>query len=368
MIASAIQIYGSTMDRSISQSEINAISRADSLDDVSSVWGKIVDWFCGTHKEEAKEALFILMHQQHENGMPIEDSEKLIAFINLKKWVSPANKESFHYEMTDNNRLRLTIKGTGLNVEIERNTNIPALATPANSTNAVTSVRLDAVDEKKWQKIAHYFPADKQQQAKEQLSKLTTHQHQKGPWLEAFDALRNMAKAEHRYKFAEDRYSARFIIHNDETYLDNYVINIAPWYMENCSLGESHIPFNFEKTWRSIKCYFPEGKQEEAKKIASYLAVFSETSVSMEIYEEGFNQLRDMAKDDYKKCFVKRQHTPSHRDSSPEYIYFNIRNTFDSNVAIIGKRYWPETSIVLMSPSLINAIVGRESHDSEVLI
>jgi uncharacterized HAD superfamily protein len=50
----AIELNGSWFNRSISTSDIQDVKTAKSIDDVSSTWDKIADWFCGTNKQEAK--------------------------------------------------------------------------------------------------------------------------------------------------------------------------------------------------------------------------------------------------------------------------------------------------------------------------
>ncbi|PHV12406.1 hypothetical protein [Chitinimonas sp. BJB300] len=86
---SELILEGSRASRSISMEEINSIAAAKTEKDVESLWGRIADWFFGTHKEEAKKMLFRLLNPS------ISDKECVNAFNKLKELVSEPYKDRF---------------------------------------------------------------------------------------------------------------------------------------------------------------------------------------------------------------------------------------------------------------------------------
>ena len=85
----AISLNSGWISRSINTSDIDNIKIARNLNDVSSIWGKIADFFCGTNKEEAKKELFKLMHPSTTLDT------KLNSLSKLKEMASPAWENNF---------------------------------------------------------------------------------------------------------------------------------------------------------------------------------------------------------------------------------------------------------------------------------
>lgn len=111
----AISLQGTLLNRAISAAEIETIRSAKSMNDVSSIWGKIADWFCGTKKEEAKAALFNMINNQ---GNALEE------FKCLRRMASNAYKDRFEISVKNNNdadvKLSLSIKiGNEQSIDIE---------------------------------------------------------------------------------------------------------------------------------------------------------------------------------------------------------------------------------------------------------
>ncbi|HCZ4708616.1 TPA: hypothetical protein O3H02_004282 [Salmonella enterica subsp. enterica serovar Saintpaul str. CFSAN004144] len=88
-----ISLNGTRFNREITKSDIASIASATNVDAVSSTWGRIVDWFCGTKKEEAKKELFGFIHNDLSH-------QKIDHFTKLKNMVSPAYKDNFTYEVS----------------------------------------------------------------------------------------------------------------------------------------------------------------------------------------------------------------------------------------------------------------------------
>ncbi|MDD2051495.1 hypothetical protein NPS46_02900 [Pseudomonas putida] len=99
----SIVFEGSWYDRSISDAEFAAIKDAKDIRDVTSVWGRIQDWFCGTRKEEAKQALFIFLNEEREG------SERLAAFNMLYKQVAGPYKDNFDCKILEGSQLAVSI-------------------------------------------------------------------------------------------------------------------------------------------------------------------------------------------------------------------------------------------------------------------
>lgn len=85
----AIALNGGWISREISFSDVEKIKNAKNIDDVSSVWGQIKDWFCGTNKESAKKELFKLL------SPATTLNEKKDAFNNLKNMAGAAHARDF---------------------------------------------------------------------------------------------------------------------------------------------------------------------------------------------------------------------------------------------------------------------------------
>lgn len=99
----SIVLEGNRFDRAISETEFAAIQNAKDSRDVTSVWGRIQDWFCGTRKEEAKQALFIFLSEEREG------SERLAAFNTLYKQVAGPYKDYFDCKILENNQFVVSI-------------------------------------------------------------------------------------------------------------------------------------------------------------------------------------------------------------------------------------------------------------------
>ncbi|MGL5126940.1 MAG: hypothetical protein ACRC7D_01885 [Aeromonas popoffii] len=105
----AIGLDGTRFNRTINQDEISSIASATSVDNVSSIWGRIADWFCGTKKEEAKKELFGLLH--NDSGL-----QRVEHFTKLRDISSPAYKDNFHYEAShgENGLFNVNLKIIGV--------------------------------------------------------------------------------------------------------------------------------------------------------------------------------------------------------------------------------------------------------------
>ena len=99
----SIVLEGNRFDRTISEAEFAAIQSAKDSRDVTSVWGRIQDWFCGTRKEEAKQALFIFLNEEREG------SERLAAFNTLYKQVAGPYKDNFDCKILEGNQFVVSI-------------------------------------------------------------------------------------------------------------------------------------------------------------------------------------------------------------------------------------------------------------------
>ena len=99
----SIVLEGNRFDRTISEAEFAAIQSAKDSRDVTSVWGRIQDWFCGTRKEEAKQALFIFLNEEREG------SERLASFNTLYKQVAGPYKDNFDCKILEGNQFVVSI-------------------------------------------------------------------------------------------------------------------------------------------------------------------------------------------------------------------------------------------------------------------
>lgn len=90
-MSTAIGLSGGWISRSISDSDVQEIKNARTINDIGSIWGKIKDWFCGTHKEEAKRILFSLLNDR------VTTKDKVVAFERLRELSSEPYKENFNH-------------------------------------------------------------------------------------------------------------------------------------------------------------------------------------------------------------------------------------------------------------------------------
>ncbi|WCH23629.1 hypothetical protein [Aeromonas salmonicida] len=93
-MSAIIGLDGTRFNRKITESDMEKISSATNINDVSSIFGNIVDWFCGTRKEAAKAELFHLIHS--ELGY-----QKIEHFTKLKNMASPVYKDNFTYQASN---------------------------------------------------------------------------------------------------------------------------------------------------------------------------------------------------------------------------------------------------------------------------
>lgn len=89
-MTTVFSISGSLFSRTISLNEIEEIKNAKNPSEIKKLWDKIADWFCGTDKENAKKALFVLLNND-------DIDIKIDAFYQLKAMASPAFQEAFTY-------------------------------------------------------------------------------------------------------------------------------------------------------------------------------------------------------------------------------------------------------------------------------
>lgn len=88
-------IGGSSCYSSIGVDDIYKCITAKREKDVTSLWGKIADWFIGTEKEAAKIALFRLSNADTA-------AQQLFAFSELKRYVAPAWQDSLTWQINAN--------------------------------------------------------------------------------------------------------------------------------------------------------------------------------------------------------------------------------------------------------------------------
>ncbi|VVE45123.1 hypothetical protein PPN31114_04369 [Pandoraea pneumonica] len=84
--------YGS---RTLDAAHVDACVTAKSEKDVTSLWGRIKDYFLGTHKEEAKLALFQLAHAANA-------VEQFEAFWRLNQLVEPTHSDLLNWNLSVN--------------------------------------------------------------------------------------------------------------------------------------------------------------------------------------------------------------------------------------------------------------------------
>lgn len=91
-----LEFQGGIMDRSISLEELEFIKSAKNINDISSIWSLIADFFCGTNKEEAKKYLFTLLNSDC-------GAEKIDAFEHLRFLAGPNYQKKFLLSDGDTN-------------------------------------------------------------------------------------------------------------------------------------------------------------------------------------------------------------------------------------------------------------------------
>lgn len=93
-MAAPITLAGST-PRTLSAQAIDTCTRARSEAEVRSLWGRIKDWFLGTHKEDAKLAIFRLANAPNAQA-------QFDAFLELIGYVAPAHRDQLHFCVGEN--------------------------------------------------------------------------------------------------------------------------------------------------------------------------------------------------------------------------------------------------------------------------
>lgn len=99
-----ILFEGRFVNRSVDASDLSAIATANNRDDVTSIWGSIKDFFCGTKVEAAKLAFYDVIHGESDN--------RLDSFHDLYKMVSETYRDRFQYQAVDSQTIKVSIKGT----------------------------------------------------------------------------------------------------------------------------------------------------------------------------------------------------------------------------------------------------------------
>ena len=104
----SIELQGPRANYTIEASEVDALKGTTASGFFESVWDSIADWFCGTHKAEAKQAFRDLLNP---DSTP---EKKLESFMRLEQMVAEPYKDKFHYQVMDNNRLEIAMDIDGL--------------------------------------------------------------------------------------------------------------------------------------------------------------------------------------------------------------------------------------------------------------
>lgn len=94
-----LEILGTRFNLTISDRDIGVIKNANDREHIDNacnkIWTKIVDWFCGTNRAEAKKLLFDLLSKKTDN------QRKLDSFNILRQLASPAYQDKFIFELRD---------------------------------------------------------------------------------------------------------------------------------------------------------------------------------------------------------------------------------------------------------------------------
>ena len=89
----ALEISGTIFNLTISDRDIEIIKNANDREHIDSrcnrIWEKIVDWFCGTNRAEAKKLLFDILSKGKD------DQKKESSFNRLRQLASPAYQDNF---------------------------------------------------------------------------------------------------------------------------------------------------------------------------------------------------------------------------------------------------------------------------------
>lgn len=112
-----MSVEGSRFDRHINAVEFDAVQNAQDIHDLTSIWGRIQDWFCGTRKEQAKQDLFILMKNTYGKA------EKMAAFCRLYNEAAEPYRRNFNCEVCEDNegkKLVSSIDCDGLILKVEQ--------------------------------------------------------------------------------------------------------------------------------------------------------------------------------------------------------------------------------------------------------
>ena len=91
----------------ISENDLLLCAKAKKEKEVTSLWGKIVDWFIGTNKEAAKVALFRLLNADTA-------VQQLASFSELRQYVSPAHQDLLTWKFDSNNNSFFKIGSTDI--------------------------------------------------------------------------------------------------------------------------------------------------------------------------------------------------------------------------------------------------------------
>ena len=116
-MAAGIQFKGLVFNRSINALEINKIKNTQHRGDVGSVWGKIKDWFCQTHKEEAKRLLHDVYNTKNTDSDRINSFSKLQNLVELKE-----SRNNFKMELKEG-KVQLTV----LDIVISKSLDLPEI-------------------------------------------------------------------------------------------------------------------------------------------------------------------------------------------------------------------------------------------------
>lgn len=92
----------STHYRTIRESDMYLCATAKKENEVTSLWGKIVDWFLGTKKEAAKVTFFRLLNSDTA-------AQQLSSFSELRQYVSPACQDllTWRFDSNENSVFRI---------------------------------------------------------------------------------------------------------------------------------------------------------------------------------------------------------------------------------------------------------------------
>jgi len=88
---------------SISQGEISRLSDAETrAHQISSLWDRVKDWFCGTKRVEAKKCIYEMFHNP-------SDANRMKAFIKLRKLAPDTFKDKFNMYLGQHGQMQLSV-------------------------------------------------------------------------------------------------------------------------------------------------------------------------------------------------------------------------------------------------------------------